>query len=81
MREALLEGRGGQQLLLERAPFCPGRHCLKRCSAHDCTCQPCRMPCCRRRPRRGGATPDLFRAFQAPTVVQSRLFTTTRSTS
>jgi hypothetical protein len=70
-------GRGGQQLLLPRVPFCPGRACQKACGPLECGCDPCRCATCRarRRPSRARLTevPDLIAAFQ-PRPVQPPLF-------
>lgn len=68
------EGRGGQQLLLERLPFCPARDCPRHCGHLDCTCRPCRCGTCRaRRGRRATGTPDLMSRF-APAPYQPTLF-------
>lgn len=69
-------GRGGQQLLLEREPFCPNRDCQRACAPDDCTCRPCSCHACRLRrlkARRAPAQPlaDLPRRDWS---VQPRLF-------
>lgn len=76
---AKLVGRGGQLLLLERAPFCPIRDCQKRCGPGTCTCKPCRCEACRERTRRArGRLPrpvlNLRAAPRMDFSVQRRLF-------
>lgn len=70
------EGKGGQQLLLERVPFCPARSCERCCDRESCTCRSCHCHACRLRrlkARRAPARPlpDLPRREWA---VQPRLF-------
>lgn len=78
-RSAAYEGKGGQQLLLERTPFCPATHCERCCDRESCTCRPCHCHSCRLRrlkARRAPARP-LDRLPRREFVVQPRLFPTT----
>lgn len=66
------EGRGGQQLLLKRLPFCPARDCHRLCDPESCTCRPCACVTCRARraaPMSAIAAP----VFSSP-FVHPRLF-------